>query len=100
MKLKLGIPIGSLQQSTLDMMQRAGFRVSVRSRSYYPDIDDPEIEARLMRPQDMSRFVEKGIVDCGLTGNDWVAENESDVHVVTELTYSKQTLTPFRRFAG
>lgn len=96
MKLKLGIPIGSLQQSTLDMMQRAGFRVSVRSRSYYPDIDDPEIEARLMRPQDMSRFVEKGIVDCGLTGNDWVAENESDVHVVTELTYSKQTLTPFR----
>jgi ATP phosphoribosyltransferase len=78
------------------MMARAGFRVNVRPRSYYPSIDDDEIEARLMRPQDMSRFVEKGVVDCGLTGNDWVAENESKVHVITELTYSKQTLTPFR----
>lgn len=96
MKLKLGLPIGSLQQSTIDMMARAGFRVSVRPRSYYPSIDDDEIEARLMRPQDMSRFVEKGVVDCGLTGNDWVAENESNVHVITELSYSKQTLTPFR----
>jgi ATP phosphoribosyltransferase len=96
MKLKLGIPIGSLQQSTLDMMERAGYRVTIRPRSHYPSIDDDEIEARLMRPQDMSRFVEKGVVDCGLTGNDWVAENESKVRVVAELTYSKQTLTPFR----
>ncbi len=96
MKLKLGMPIGSLQEATLDMMRRAGFNVIVRPRSYYPDLDDDELEARLMRPQDMSRFVEKGVVDCGLTGNDWVAENSSDVHVVTELAYSKQSLKPFR----
>jgi len=96
MKLKFGIPIGSLEKATLDMMARAGFNVTVRARSYYPSVDDDEMEARLIRPQDMSRFVEKGVVDCGLTGNDWVAENESDVRVITELTYSKQTLTPFR----
>jgi ATP phosphoribosyltransferase len=96
MKLKLGIPIGSLQEATLDMMRRAGFNVTVRSRSYYPEIDDPEIEARLLRPQDMSRFVEKGVVDCGLTGNDWVAENRSHVQVVAELSYSKQSLNPYR----
>ena len=96
MKLKFGIPIGSLQKATLDMMERAGFNVTVRSRSYYPSIDDDEIEARLLRPQDMSRFVEKRVIDCGLTGNDWVAENDSDVHMVTELVYSKQTLVPFR----
>jgi ATP phosphoribosyltransferase len=96
MKLKFGIPIGNLQEATLETMRRAGFNVTVRPRSYYPEIDDPEIEARLLRPQDMSRFVEKGVVDCGLTGNDWVAENRSRVRVVTELTYSKQSLTPFR----
>ena len=96
MKLKFGIPIGNLQEATLEMMRRAGFNVTVRSRSYYPEIDDPEIEARLLRPQDMSRFVEKGVVDCGLTGNDWVQENSSDVHPVVELTYSKQSLKPFR----
>jgi len=96
MQLKFGIPIGNLQDATLEMMRRAGFNVTLRPRSYYPEIDDPEIEPRLLRPQDMSRFVEKGIVDCGLTGNDWVAENRSRVHVVTELTYSKQTLRPVR----
>jgi len=96
MKLKLGIPIGSLQDATLDLMRRAGFAVTVRSRSYYPEIDDPEIEARLLRPQDMSRFVEKGVVDCGLTGNDWVAENRSRVQVAAELSYSKQSLNPYR----
>jgi len=68
MKLKIGLPIGSLQQSTLDMMRRAGFNVTLRPRSYYPEVDDDELQARLMRPQDMSRFVEKGVVDCGLTG--------------------------------
>ena len=96
MKLTFGIPIGSLQQATIDLMARAGFKVSVRPRSYYPSIDDDEIEARLIRPQDMSRFVEKGVVDCGLTGNDWVAENGSDVHTVSEMIYSKQSLVPFR----
>jgi ATP phosphoribosyltransferase len=96
MKLKFGIPIGSLQEATLAMMQRAGFTVTVRSRNYYPSVDDEELEARLIRPQDMSRFVEKGVIDCGLTGSDWVAENGSKVHTVTELTYSKQTLNPIR----
>jgi len=96
MKLKLGIPIGSLQQATIDLMSRAGFNLTVRPRSYYPSIDDDEIEARLIRPQDMSRFVEKGVVDCGLTGNDWVAENGSDVQIVAEMMYSKQSLMPFR----
>lgn len=96
MKLKFGIPIGSLQEATLAMMQRAGFNVSIRPRNYYPSVDDEELEARLIRPQDMSRFVEKGVIDCGLTGSDWVAENGSKVHAVTELTYSKQTLNPIR----
>jgi ATP phosphoribosyltransferase len=96
MKLKFGIPIGSLQKATLEMMARAGWNVSVRSRSYYPSVDDDELECRLIRPQDMSRFVEKGVIDCGLTGNDWVAENGSDVDVITELIYSKQTLNPIR----
>ena len=96
MKLKFGIPIGSLQDATLAMMQRAGWNVTVRSRSYYPSVDDEELEARLMRPQDMSRFVEKGVVDCGLTGIDWVSENNSRVKVVTELNYSKQTTNPIR----
>lgn len=96
MKLRFGIPLGSLQKATLDMMQRAGFKVTVRARSYYPSVDDEELEVRLIRPQDMSRFVERGVMDCGLTGNDWVAENGSDVHVVTELVYSKQSLSPFR----
>ena len=94
MKLKFGVPIGSLQRATLEMMTRAGWNVMVRPRSYYPSVDDEELAVRLIRPQDMSRFVEKGIVDCGLTGNDWVEENGSDVHVVAELFYSKQTLNP------
>ena len=96
MILKFGIPIGSLQQATLGMLARAGFNVSLRSRSYYPSVDDEELAMRLLRPQDMSRFVEKGVIDCGLTGNDWVAENGSDVEIVTELVYSKQSLVPFR----
>ena len=96
MKLSLGIPIGSLQPATLDMMRRAGFNINVAPRSYYPAVDDDDLEVRLIRPQDMSRFVERGAVDCGLTGSDWVAENGSDVHVVAELAYSKQTLTPFQ----
>ena len=95
-KLSLGIPKGSLQESTIDMMQKAGYRVEVRSRSYYPAIDDEELNCRLIRPQDMSRFVERGVIDAGLTGADWVAENESHVHKVTELVYAKQELIPVR----
>ena len=96
MKLRFGIPIGSLQKATLETMARAGWNVVVHQRSYYPSVDDDELEARLIRPQDMSRFVEKGVLDCGLTGNDWVAENESDVEVITELVYSKATMNPVR----
>ena len=95
-KLVFGIPKGSLQESTIQMLLRAGYRVQVARRSYYPAIDDDEIQARLIRAQDMSRFVEKGHVDVGLTGADWVAENESDVHAVAELTYAKQELVPVR----
>ena len=96
MKLKFGVPIGSLQKATLEMMARAGWNVTLRPRSYYPSVDDEELTVRLIRPQDMSRFVENGVIDCGLTGNDWVAENGSDVAVVTELVYSKATLNPVR----
>ena len=95
-KLRIGLPIGSLEKATIEMMARAGFTVFVPHRSYYPAIDDDELVARRIRPQDMSRFVEKGVVDCGVTGNDWIAENGSDVHVVGEMSYSKQTLLPFR----
>ncbi len=95
-KLVFGIPKGSLQQSTLELLHKAGYRVEVSARSYYPAIDDEEIDARLIRPQDMSRFVEGESVDAGLTGADWVAENESDVVAVCDLVYSKQELVPVR----
>jgi ATP phosphoribosyltransferase len=95
-KLIFGIPKGSLQESTIQLLLKAGYRVEVRPRSYYPAIDDEEIEARLIRPQDMPRFVEKGAVDAGLTGADWVAENESDVVAVADLVYAKQRLTTVR----
>lgn len=94
--LKLGLPIGSLEKATLEMMARAGFNVWGRERSHYPAIDDPEIETRLIRPQDMPRFVERGVIDAGITGLDWVAENGSDVRVVTDLLYAKQRLSPVR----
>ena len=93
-QLVFGIPKGSLQDSTVQLLLKAGYRVQTRSRSYYPAIDDDEIQARLIRPQDMSRFVEKGSLDAGLTGADWVAENDSDVVAVTDLVYAKQELVP------
>ena len=95
-KIILGIPKGSLQASTIEMMRKAGYRVEVRGRSYYPATDDDELQLRLIRPQDMSRFVERGIIDAGLTGADWVAENYSDVVKVAELVYAKQELVPVR----
>jgi len=94
--LILGIPKGSLQEATVEMMKRAGYKVRVPQRSYYPSIDDEELEGRLIRPQDMSRYVEKGIIDAGLTGADWVKENGSDVRVVASLVYAKQQLTKIR----
>ena len=94
--LVLGLPKGSLQDSTLDLMKKAGYNVHVASRSYFPSIDDSEITARLIRPQDMSRYVEKGLIDAGITGKDWVEENGSEVAVVQSLVYAKQSLSPVR----
>ena len=94
--LKLGIPSGSLQSSTLELFARAGFNIQVSNRSYSPSVDDPSIEAVMFRAQEMSRYVEDGVVDAGLTGIDWVLENGSDVVEVAELVYSKATAKPAR----
>ena len=88
-KLKLGIPKGSLQDATLALFERAGWRIFASGRSYFPQIDDAEIECMLVRAQEMARYVEHGALDAGLTGNDWVLENDSDVERITSLTYSK-----------
>src|SRR6202050_4155610 len=90
-KLKLGIPKGSLQDATIALFERAGWHIYASGRSYFPTIDDPEIECMLVRAQEMARYVEHGALDAGLTGNDWVLENNSDVEYVTSLTYSKQS---------
>jgi len=94
--LKLGLPKGSLQESTLKLFRKAGYHVSVSSRSYYPSLDDPEIEAMLIRAQEMAGYVENGVLDCGLTGKDWVLEQSADVHEVAELIYAKEGLRPVR----
>lgn len=94
--LQLGIPKGSLQQSTIDMFYKAGYRITVDSRSYYPSIDDPEIECMLIRSQEMARYVEEGVLDAGLTGYDWVLETGADVVEVTELVYGKVGKRPLR----
>jgi ATP phosphoribosyltransferase len=93
-KLKLALPKGSLEESTYQLFKKAGFSISVGSRSYFPSIDDPEIEVILFRPQEMSRYIEKGAVDCGITGYDWITENESEVAELCELQYSKRTRNP------
>jgi ATP phosphoribosyltransferase len=95
-KLKLGIPKGSLESATVDLFRRAGFNISTSSRSYFPSIDDPEIECMLIRAQEMARYVDDGILDAGLTGLDWVAENDADVEVVCDLVYSKQSFGKVR----
>src|SRR5580693_7091820 len=94
--LRFGLPKGSLQESTMALMAKAGWKVSTGSRSYVPRTDDPELELRLIRAQEISRYVEHGFLDVGLTGADWIAENASDVHVVGEIAYSKQTTNPAR----
>ena len=96
MAIVLGLPKGSLQESTFALFKRAGFNVSCSSRSYYPSIDDEEIKCRLLRPQEMSRYVELGLLDAGICGYDWVYENGSDVEDVCELNYSKATSNPVR----
>ena len=95
--LKLGLPKGSLQESTFKMFKKAGFNVSLPSeRSYFPSIDDREIEPVLLRAQEMSRYVQDGALDCGITGNDWILENKSEVARVTDLIYAKQGLNKVR----
>ena len=94
--LKLGLPKGSLETATIDLMRRAGFLITVAERSYFPAIDDPEIQCMLVRAQEMARYVEDGALDCGLTGHDWVVENEATVHAVCDLVYAKQSFGTVR----
>jgi len=96
MILKLGIPKGSLQESTIKIFKEAGYDIKVRERNYYPSVDDPELECMLIRAQEMARYVEGGQLDCGLTGLDWIKENRSDVIEVSELTYAKQSFKPIK----
>ena len=94
--LRIGIPKGSLQNATVDLFAKAGYKIHIPSRSYFPTIDDPDIQLVMFRAQEMSRYVEDNVIDMGLTGHDWVIENGSDVHEVCELAYSKQTTNPAR----
>jgi ATP phosphoribosyltransferase len=94
--IRLAIPKGSLQQATIDLFKDAGWRIVPSSRSYFPTIDDPEIECALVRAQEISRYVENGLFDMALTGLDWILENESDVEIVADLVYSKATAKPAR----
>ena len=96
MILKLGIPKGSLENATIELFRRAGFVITTSSRSYFPAIDDPEIECMLIRAQEMARYVEDGILDAGLTGRDWIQENDADVVPVADLIYAKQSFGKVR----
>ena len=94
--LKLGLPKGSLEETTFSMFKRAGYNIDVQSRSYYPKIDDPEIECIMIRAQEIARYVEMGLLDCGLTGYDWVLENDANVTQIAELVYGKVGRKPLR----
>ena len=96
MKLKLGIPKGSLENATIDLFRRAGFTITTSSRSYFPAIDDPEIECMMIRAQEMARYVEDGVLDAGLTGRDWVEETGARVENVADLIYAKQSFGKVR----
>jgi len=95
-KIRLGIPKGSLQESTIRVFKKAGFNIAVSERSYLPSIDDPEIEPIMLRAQEISRYVEDGALDCGITGEDWIKENRSKVLRVSDLVYAKQSMLPVR----
>jgi len=95
-KLNLGVPKGSLQNATLALFKRSGWTINVNGRSYFPEINDDDIECAICRAQEMSRYVENGTLDAGLTGKDWIAENDSDVHIVQDLIYSKVSARPAR----
>jgi ATP phosphoribosyltransferase len=94
--LKLGIPKGSLQDATIALFRRSGWKINVNGRSYFPEINDPSIDCAICRAQEMSRYVESATLDAGLTGKDWIAENASDIHVVCDLVYSKVSARPAR----
>ena len=96
MNLKLGIPKGSLEIATIDLFRRAGFNITTSSRSYFPAIDDPEIECMMIRAQEMARYIEDGVLDAGLTGRDWVEESEAQVETVADLIYAKQSFGKVR----
>jgi len=96
MMLKLGIPKGSLENATIDLFRRAGFNITTSSRSYFPAIDDPDVECMLIRAQEMARYVEDGVLDAGLTGRDWIEESEANVHAVADLIYAKQSFGKVR----
>ena len=95
-KLKLGLPKGSLQNATIALFKRCGWKINVNGRSYFPEINDDTIECAICRAQEMSRYVESGTLDAGLTGKDWIAENNSDVHILADLVYSKVSARPAR----
>lgn len=94
--LRIGVPKGSLENATADLFDRAGYDLAISSRSYFPEIDDDDLSAVMFRAQEMSRYVEDGVIDMGITGRDWIVENGSDVHEVCELNYSKSTSRPVR----
>ena len=94
--IKLGVPKGSLERATIELFAKAGWKISVSERSYFPSIDDPEISCNLVRAQEMARYVENGVLDAGLTGLDWILENDADVEIVTDLIYSKASTTKAR----
>lgn len=94
--LRIGLPKGSLQEPTLELFKRAGYNVVVSSRSYRPSVDDDELEIRLLRAQEIGRYVDHGFLDCGITGRDWIVENEADIAVISDLRYSKATSKPTR----
>ena len=94
--LKLGIPKGSLQEATINLFTKSGWKINLNGRNYFPEIDDPEIQCSICRAQEMSRYVENGTIDVGLTGKDWTLENNSKVKVVADLLYSKVSHRPAR----
>src|ERR1700722_11364249 len=94
--LRIGLPSGSLQEFSVELFAKAGYQISCSKRSYKPAVDDPELEIRLLRAQEISRYVEHGFLDCGITGKDWIEENNSDVELTQKLEYSKSTSSPTR----
>jgi ATP phosphoribosyltransferase len=95
-QLKIGIPKGSLEKATIELFEKSGWKIKLMSRNYFPEIDDPELSCSICRPQEMSNYVESGMLDVGITGHDWTLENGSDVKVVEELVYSKVSKKPTR----